>query len=58
MLTINISNIPLPAKTSAKCALKQQQNEFVNLFEVEKVHGWFAAKGKMKDGKMGLTVRC
>ncbi len=57
MLTVNISNIPSPAKTSAACDLKQQHNEFINLFEVEKVRGWFPAKGIMKDGKMGQTVR-
>lgn len=56
-LTINISNIPSPAKTSKTCELKQQRNEFINLFEVEKVRGWFPAKGLLKDGKMGRTVR-
>lgn len=57
MLTINVSNIPLPAKTSAICDFKQSRKEFVNLFDVEKVRGWFPAKGIMKDGKMGETVR-
>lgn len=56
MLTINISNIPLPAKTSKTCDLKQNHKEFINLFEVEKVRGWFPAKGIMKDGKLGRTV--
>ncbi|XP_037045765.1 otoferlin [Bradysia coprophila] len=55
VLAINISNIPVPAKTAAACGLKKQQSEFVNLFEVEKVRGWFPAKGITKDGKMGQT---
>ncbi|KAJ6640633.1 Fer-1-like protein 6 [Pseudolycoriella hygida] len=55
MLSINISNIPVPVKTSANCDLMKQTKEFINLFEVEKVRGWFPAKGIMKNGKMGQT---
>lgn len=57
VLTINISNIPMPTKTAAACGLKRQPSDFINLFEVEKVRGWFPAKGITKDGKMGQTVR-
>lgn len=57
MATINISNIPSPTKKAATCQLKQHQTEFINLFEVEKVRGWFSVKGMMKNGKIGQTVR-
>lgn len=54
-ITINLSNIPKPPKRSAHCKL-QQNTDYVNLFEGERVRGWFPLKGVMKTSKLGLTV--
>lgn len=55
-ITINISNFQMPPDVATKCSTKLRSDNYLNLFSVQQVRGWFPIKGQLKSGKIGQTV--